>query len=1804
MVKGLSLLCVLFGVLATEDDSSAFEPAHLAVDAQKPFSGYALVNAFPGVTLDQPVGIVSAPNETNRLFIIERSGVIVAITNLAKPDRTVFLDLRDSTYSKNIETGLLGLAFHPGYRTNGYFFVFRTAYDRNLNDRLSRFSVSAEDPNCANPQETVLIDQKDLSATHNSGDLHFGPDGYLYISVGDEGPFQEDRRTEPLAIDGGLFGGILRIDVDQRPGNVPPNAHPSVIGNYSIPADNPFIGATTFLGQPVDPTRVRTEFYAVGTRNPWRFTIDPPTGKVLVGDVGAGWQEEIDIIKPGANYGFPYWEGFYPGYFTAPAPFDIEWPIFVADHGRRPENASCIIGGIVCRDAALPELEGWYVFGDEGTGSIWKLNPENPSEVHWLASEPALVAFGRDPSTGDVLLANIRRNEIRRLTYTPPTEQHIPVRLSESGIFTNVTTLEPAAGLVPYEINVPFWSDNAIKSRWFGLLNDKTKMGFSPTGNWTFPEGSVWVKHFELEMDRGNPATARRVETRLLIKSGEEILGYTYKWNDAGSDAELVAAIGAEQSFQIRDLSGQIRTQVWQFPSRGDCAACHSKGSGGPLGFNTAQLNLDRQFDGGEMENQLQRIARAGYLDVDSIEPRNLPALAKASDTNQPVEFRAKSYLAANCSQCHRPDGIWEAVWDARWTTPLSEARILNGDVNATWAPEMRVVTPRALETSMIHYRVTHQNLFRMPPIGSTALDESAGELMQNWISGMPDESFTEYKIGAGVLYGSVSQSEQVRLISGIGAGLDDVRGDRLHLLGSALGRNGYVAARLLSVPGAQPGMRSGVMIRADNSTNSATVWIAANAAGAKTLLARTNLGGPALELARSLNAGDSSWMRLNRSGDHIAAFESSDGASWQPFGETDLTAIGEALAGVAVGSGEDWRYATGEFDHLETLSVSMQVIDPTPAAQLPRDITLQANLQAYGAVVHRVDFFADDQLIGSTTAAPWQFKWTNAWAGPVALRAEAFSEHGSAGSESVSLALTAPPSLAHYKDSAAVESDWRTHFGFYGDCIPGVETNLPARASLAISGEAETYSLTGVLPGANGQLPASAWVADDELRLIYRPGNANPHCLTLFFASYENAQNLSISVRDIATGAALDQRTETELAEGRFLSWAARGDLEIRITAISPGRPSLSGVFMDPLAAPTVVMQPIASPFILPNAVVLRADAASPSGAIQRVEFWNGETKLGEAYEPPFEWTWTNALVGQHSISALAVDEFGIASRSTPVLVTAVLSDASAMFIGEDRQTQGDWVGPYGSSGNLIPLWNTNLPASLNVVANAKTYLFAASDTSRASLRTAVDRDSRFAPCYYVDGGESMELRITTRDGQARRMALYFLDLYGPGRAEQIVISDASSGVELDRRDITRFTEGSYLVWNIRGDIKVLLHSLNDYNTVVSAMFFDPPSPTINLTTPTADAFLVAPTNVTLRAEVKTDGPMPQRVEFFADQQRIGFATNTPFEFVWTNVLAGSHTFFARALVDSGPTVASPTITINCQLPPTRVAFTGLNGTNRGEWWRTFGADGFWIPLGPEAMRPYTRVVFAPDVVTHESAHAGSDARGAYSFDVDEFLATSWISPNSLDATIDFLDGREHSLAIYFLDFDRFGSAEVVQLIDPASNAVLDEHALDDIGEGVYLAWSILGLVKLHIARSSDWPATASGVFIGGAIPESQFWWASHFGNDLLAIPQWDGDADADGRANVVEYALGTDPMVTDEPLEFETAVEGTNFVIRVPSVHPAADAELSVETSVDLATWKTQPVGRTDTFDAIELKMALESTGQRFYRLRFAMP
>ena len=327
---------------------------------------------------------------------------------------------------------------------------------------------------------------------HNGGCIRFGPDGYLYLATGDGSGIADELQTGQKIDD--LLGAILRIDVDRPSGEKP----------YSIPGDNPFVNRADARG----------EIWSFGHRQIWKFSFDPPNGRLWAGEVGQDLWEMLYLIRRGGNYGWSVQEGSHPFRPERPrGPGDFEKPIVEQPHS----DFRSITGGYVCRSDRLPELKGAYLYGDYDTGRVWLLRYDGDAdgqvgkvvEHRQLATtQVRLVEFAQD-TAGEVYLVDFAGGGLHRLVPVPPatTTAPFPRKLSETGLFASTKDHTPAKGLIPYSVNAPLWSDGAEKDRFLALPgNSQIEMDAVvyphgptyPDRGWRFPDGTVLVKTFSL----------------------------------------------------------------------------------------------------------------------------------------------------------------------------------------------------------------------------------------------------------------------------------------------------------------------------------------------------------------------------------------------------------------------------------------------------------------------------------------------------------------------------------------------------------------------------------------------------------------------------------------------------------------------------------------------------------------------------------------------------------------------------------------------------------------------------------------------------------------------------------------------------------------------------------------------------------------------------------------------------------------------------------------------------------------------------------------------------------------------------------------------------------------------------------------------------------------------------------------------------------------------------------------------------------------------------------------------------------
>ena len=678
-------------------------------------TSHRLENAFGSLTFNRPIALANAPGDNNAVYVVERGGQLVRV-DLTTNTKSLFLNLEDfvtgpaPTINTSSENGFLSAAFHPDYQTNGWIFVFYSTSSNGVRQRIARVT---KDPNSARvASHNLLINQLDRANNHNGGTVAFGPDRYLYVSFGDEGGANDtfDRGNH---IDGDFFSCILRLDVDERPENLTPNAHPASVGNYRVPADNPFVGATSHQEQSVSPNQVRTEIWATGLRNPFRFSFDEATGDCFVADVGQNAREEINILRGGEDCGWSRREGttaFTRGPSAPALSSNYQFHEPIHDY-RHDQVGRSITGGLVYRGTRFPEFAGAYFFADFTSNRLYTLRDQKGTWTRQnLLGASGVSGFGTDPRNGDLLMTRLFANRVERLVRTTnPTEA--PALLSQTGAFANVQNLTPNPGLYEYEINHPFWSDGAEKRRWFSIPNLSDTATFRNDQPWSFPAGQVWVKHFDI----GQGTSRQKIETRFLVKTSQGAYGLSYRWRADGSDADLVPAAG--------DTRVLATGQEWIFPSRASCLSCHTPATDFALSFHTRQLNQGTQL-----------ADLAAFLDRTPGPALGLPAHPALGDEDASLESRTRAYLDVNCAMCHFGDGSVAGQFDARATTKTDLAGIINGPLSSRPDPQ-RLFAPGSPANSHILARLTGTGAGRMPPLASNVVDQDAVDLLTAWIN-------------------------------------------------------------------------------------------------------------------------------------------------------------------------------------------------------------------------------------------------------------------------------------------------------------------------------------------------------------------------------------------------------------------------------------------------------------------------------------------------------------------------------------------------------------------------------------------------------------------------------------------------------------------------------------------------------------------------------------------------------------------------------------------------------------------------------------------------------------------------------------------------------------------------------------------------------------------------------------------------------------------------------------------------------------------------------------------------------------
>jgi len=1516
---------------------------------------WSTVVAFPNLTFLNPMGITQMPGQ-NRMVVWEREGRIYSFAKDATAStKTLVLDLSSQCQGWD-DSGLMNIAFHPNFDlsgapgTNRYVFVYYTYVlpvaqggtgvlgDANerppttmaVRDRLARFTLDANGIAIAG-SETVFIDQYGNSVWHNGGGMFFHPDtGFLYVTDGDDTNGGANTQT----ITNGLFSGVWRIDVDQRGGAI---SHPAprtptnaTVANYYIPNDNPFVGVPN----------ANEEFFAIGLRSPHRMTIDPVTKRIFIGDVGDASREEVDVLEPnepfGANLQWNRIEGL-NGDLTPPYLGINKRPIL--DYGHNEGTA--VIGGYVYRGTEFAaELGGKYIFGDNITNLIYVLDESTtPASKIVLTNLPkgpgpnsgndytGLSSFGTD-SNGELYLCQLSSTggRIFKLQRGGVASQPLPATLSATGVFSDLATLTPTNALIPYNIIHPFWSDGAVKSRW-AVIPNTGNIGFTPTGEWTWPEGTVFMKHFELPVDDNDPTTRKRLETRLLVKTAAgSVYGATYKWRADNSDADLLDSSLTENVPVAITPLGALTGQDIGAPAlagstqrTGDRVTITAGGT--DIWNNSDQFHFAWQQRSGDFDVSVRieslgpsdLYAKAGLMARESLTPgsRNVLALifpsnATRNNNDGGYEFgyraatdgaSAAVYPPAPNPRISFPNGWLRlkrqadtfvayassdgAVWTeyARYTLTLPQTVYFGLAVTAH--------TGAASTTAVFHLQTTRLQPWYYPSRENCTFchNTNAGGFLGP----------KTRQLNANFLYPGGVQDNQLRAWAHAGL-FDNAPAEAdiptLTKLAALTDTNDTLERRARSYLDAncsnchRPGGVSAFW-DARFDTPLAQQYILYGILG-------NNLGDPTARVVVPQDLTHSvMYRRINTVGT----------IQMPPLARNQVDTVGAGVIAQWIAS-------------LPTNSPpSVALTAPANGLTVYEDtaIDLAANAADTDGI-QKVEFYDGIAKIGEDPTAPYTFSWTNATRGTHQVSAIAIDAVGnSTQTAAVTVVVQALPLPGGWQHVDVGD------VGFPGDTIytPGVFSVSASGNDIwdnadafhfvyqSLTGDGELIAHVASLENTDGWAKAgvmmretltagskhaSSFIAATQGDAFQRrkttngasdhtpgPGAAAPFWVRLVrvgdvFTAYSSPDGTNWRLvgsdtipmaATIYAGLAVTAHNNTTLCDAVFDHVQGLGNGGNLPPSVTLSAPANGATFVD---VPTVH---------------LSATAADADGSIVRVDFLVDGIKVGEATAAPYTFDWPASGYGSRVITARAIDDAGGTGTSVPATVS-VRTPGAAGFVGE-----------YYDNADFTALTLTRVDANINF-----DWSDGAPDPSLGADSFSVRWKGRVFPRYTDNYTFTVEADDGVRLWVNGNLVIDQWHDQGPTRysASMPVVADQGYDIVMEYYE----NGGGAVARLLWSSAQQAEEAIPNTRTTVP-----PPAnlpPLVALTWPLDGTAILDRDTVGLTATASDPDGYIAKVEFWANGAKLGESTTPPYALNWPGLHPpGLHTVFAKAFDLSG---------------------------------------------------------------------------------------------------------------------------------------------------------------------------------------------------------------------------------------------------------------------------------------------------------------
>ncbi len=713
-----------------------------------------------------------------------------------------------------------------------------------------------------------------------------------------------------------------------------------------------------------------------------------------------------------------------------------------------------------------------------------------------------------------------------------------------------------------------------------------------------------------------------------------------------------------------------------------------------------------------------------------------------------------------------------------------------------------------------------------------------------------------------------------------------------------------------------------------------------------------------------------------------------------------------------------------------------------------------------------------------------------------------------------VTLVVYAPAAVTFVKLDASTQGTWKGSYGADGYAIANDSTNYPAYAQVSFTGAnlftwaGSTTDVRALQKGASANRIASAWYSTTSFLTDLNLTDGNQHQVAIYCLDWDsNQRSQTVEVLDAVSGAVLDTRSLSSFNAGRYLAWNITGHVKIRVTRLAGFNAVINGLFLDPPATTDFLIAASPSsqsvgrgssatttvsitPLLGFNGTVGFAAAGLPAGAVAS---FNPATVAGSGSTTLTITTAANTPFGSYPITITGTS--GALSHFVNFNLT-VFSSATAVFARFDSSTQGTWKGVYGSNGYAIVNDSTSYPAYAQVsVTGASPYTWASSTTDLRALQRAAS-SNRIASAWYSSTNFIVDINLN--DGNTHQIAAYGLDWDRTGRAQTVEVLDATSGNVLDTRSVSAFGGGQYLIWNVAGHVKIRATRTGGPNAVINGLFFDPAGalvPDFSLTATPSSQTVAPGANAPYSVTVSSTGGFGGSVNFgvtglpsgasasFNPPAVTGSGSSTLTVTAGAGTPVGNYPLTLSAT--SGALSHSASVTFAVFVPATAV-FLKTDSTAQGNWKTVYGANGWAIPNDSTSYPAYAQVSLT-GASLYTWASSTTDVRALQKAASSDRIASAWYSSSNFIVDINLSDGNTHQIGAYYVDWERAGRVQTVDVLDAVTGTVLDTRSVSGFS-GQYLLWNLSGHVKIRATRVAGPNALINGLFFdvaGAAVPD-----------------------------------------------------------------------------------------------------------------------